>query len=172
MSSDATATTAVASSNKPKFSVVRPVSQDIMDPNGPTTTGPAFPLQICRCNTKKAAQSMIHGERGNRCMDAISYLLYAPPLLPLPASLAASSSRIRRSGGLWAFWATTAAHDAFGVSPRLVVKNKLPFSLTLTLILNMSVPQKPKSKHCQGVETPAYRITHLQSHSTHRLNGR
>ena len=31
--------------NQPvKFSVVRPVFQDIMDPNGPTTTGPAFPL--------------------------------------------------------------------------------------------------------------------------------
>jgi len=41
-------------------------SQDVMDPDGPTATGPAFPSQICRCNTKKAAQSAIHGERGNR----------------------------------------------------------------------------------------------------------
>ena len=37
-------------------------------------------------------------------MDAISYLLYAPPLLPLPASLAASGSRISRSGVSGRFW--------------------------------------------------------------------
>ena len=85
--------------NQPvKFSVERPVSQDIVDPNGLTTMGPAFPLQICRCNTKKAAQSTIHGERGNRCMDGLLYMpaicyTYKPRpfgcfrlLWPLPAA--------------------------------------------------------------------------------------
>jgi len=58
--------------NQPvKFSVERPVSQDVMDPDGPTATGPAFPSQICKCNTKKAAQSAIHGERRNRCIDGL-----------------------------------------------------------------------------------------------------
>ena len=61
--------------NQPvKLSVERPVSQDIMDPDGPTTMGPAFPSQICRCNTKKAAQSAIHGERGNRCIYGLLYM--------------------------------------------------------------------------------------------------
>ena len=50
-----------------KFSVERPGSQYFMDPDGPTATGPAFPSQKCRCNTKKAAQSAIHGGKGNRC---------------------------------------------------------------------------------------------------------
>jgi len=57
-----------------KFSVERQVSQDVMDPDGLTATGLAFPLQTCRCNTKKAAQSAIHGETANRCIDGLLYM--------------------------------------------------------------------------------------------------
>ena len=37
-------------------------------------TGPVFPSQMRRCNTKKAAQSAIHGETGNRCTAGWLYM--------------------------------------------------------------------------------------------------
>jgi len=55
--------------NQPmKFSVERPVSQDVMDPDGQQA------LRFHRKYAEKAAQSAIHGERGNRCIDGLLYM--------------------------------------------------------------------------------------------------
>ena len=47
--------------------VEMPASQHLVNPDGPAATGPPFPPQICRSNTKETSKRSIHGERGYRC---------------------------------------------------------------------------------------------------------
>ena len=109
-------------------------SQDVMVPDGPM----AFPSQICRCNTKKAAQSAIHGERGNRCIDGFIYACcLKDPSLRLLQSLPARRflSLLVWATSKTAFWTRVKCYICAAIGcPKPLIKGMILFQHCLAIM--------------------------------------